>query len=88
MSAGYDPPAAEATMLKSIAPILPRDPVQAAPIEILAKDSVRLSEIEAMRFLYKIRRNWLAIHVGLMAMLMTLVVVHVVSVASFYLRLS
>jgi Fe-S-cluster-containing dehydrogenase component/CRP-like cAMP-binding protein len=87
LNAAYDPPAAEAFVLKSIAAELPRDPVLAAPLETLAKDAVRLSEIEAMRILYKIRRNWLAIHVGITAMLMTLVVVHMVTVASFYLRL-
>ncbi len=87
LSSGYDPPATEAGVLKSLDAILPRDPVLAAPLETLAKDAVRLSEIEAVRFLYRIRRNWLALHVGVTAMLLTLAVVHVVSVASFYLRM-
>jgi hypothetical protein len=87
LSMRYDPPATEANVLASLAGVFPRDPVLAATFVTLAKDAVRLSEIEAIRLLYKIRRNWLALHVGITAMLMTLVVVHVFSVASFYVRL-
>jgi hypothetical protein len=87
LSMGYDPQAAEAGVLKSLADVFPRDPVLAATFVTLAKDAVRLSEIEAIRLLYKIRRNWLALHVGITAMLLALIVVHVFSVASFYVRL-
>lgn len=85
LSKRYDSQAAEAEALKSLG-TLPRDPVQAAPLETLAKDAVRRAEIRAIRWLYRVRRGWLAIHIGVTAMLLTMAVVHVASVAAFYVR--
>jgi Fe-S-cluster-containing dehydrogenase component/CRP-like cAMP-binding protein len=85
LSPRYDAAAAEARALERLGE-LPRDPVASAPIETLAKNAVRLSEIGVIRSLYAVRRGWLAIHIGVTAMLLTLAAVHVGSVLTFYVR--
>lgn len=56
---------------------------QQRTLERIASDLVRLQEIRACLRLYGVRRGWLALHIGVTAMLMTLAVVHVVSVFWF-----
>lgn len=52
-------------------------------LEQLALDAVRLREIRAALWLYRLRRGGRVMHIGLAAILLTLIVVHVVSVLYF-----
>lgn len=86
LGAAYDPRRAEALALERIAPLLaPLLPDEQRLLEQLAVDQVRRSELRAALGLYRIRRAWLVLHIGIMAMLLTLTAVHVVSVTPFVL---
>ena len=59
---------------------------QARIIQQLTFDAVRLSELRAVLWMYRARRSWIALHITMTAILTTLVLVHVGSIAWFTLR--
>lgn len=84
----YDPAKAEGLSLDALANLLqPLDRAQLGVVQRVVRDAIRLSEIRAILWLYRLRRGWLATHITITAMVLTLVVVHVGAVAFFYLRI-
>ena len=84
LSEAYDPKAADGKALEQAGPTLaPFDLSHQKLLEKLALDMVRLSEVRAILALYLVRKSWLAFHIGISAMLLTLTALHVWSVSGF-----
>lgn len=88
LAKGYDSARAEATAIEFVVRQVGStiDPPGVRVLERLAQDAVRTAEIRAILNLYRVRKGWLVVHIGITAALLSLVVLHVASVAVFWLR--
>lgn len=84
----YDGDRSQKELIMALGPLMkPLDRKFTSMIEKLAEDAVRLEEIKALLSLYQLRRAWLSMHLTVTAMLLVFILVHVGSVAFFFLRL-
>ena len=82
--ADYDPKAEDGKALERLGSTLSAfDLSRQKLLEQIVLDAVRVSEVQAILRLYAVRKGWLALHIGITAMLLTLTGLHVWSVFGF-----